>query len=200
MELKTKIKNNKAQIGTTLTWFTATFIIIFIIIVYLFVVLLLSGKSIPLGERQNVNIIDSEEYNKVLSSNFISFLNNKVSSEVEYEDVENIKDLLLFSLDPIISDNESMESLNGDINDLYTIYPDSINDEEVEERTSVFIGESRKILDEYCHYYTLQVPQGFIFPEDASLDFDISNVPWAKIIIPYKSHLIEVKYRQLREC
>ena len=193
--------NKKASIGTTLTYFFAFFVIVFIIIIYLFFVFAILGKNFFSGEGQTIDIersgIDIDE--EILFEEFVGFL--KSPTESNSNEYSNIEELILYSLDPFIENENLMKELNVDVNNLQDSYS-SLNVEEYEEgigRTDLLISESRKILDKRCDVYNLQVPQGFIWPENYQLgnlenDFEWSD--WTVIYIPYKGNIIEVKYRR----
>ncbi len=91
-------KNKKAQIGSTLVWVVATFIILFIMIIYLFGVGLLTAKSALVNTVKKITGFFSKDQISVIDQgtiqSFFAFMNTKVN----YNDKEiKVKELLIIS-------------------------------------------------------------------------------------------------------
>jgi hypothetical protein len=212
------MKNKKSQISTALTWWGA-FIIIF------FIILLFISASIIVSARKAVNSINFQEYGGSLKAqrSLIVLLNTPI--EVQGENMK-MKDLMLSSLDPYIeyrdyTKKNVVEKIGGDINEIEVHYPedgiidvDFFKETNAKERDRQVREFSKIILDPLCDEYFLKIPQGVIF--DKGPDFfarrslsDSDLIPsgqedrwggWASIKLPYKEHIVEIKYKILIRC
>lgn len=199
-----KINKKGSSIGAGMAWIVATFIIIFIMIIFIALTALSQGKSL-FGLKGNELRVDSEfNSNLILSENIFSYLNYKNSNG------DNIKDLLFKSLDNYLN-NEGIKKDITNINDLTNFLSDNEVQFILKEDNDKLFQTSQEFLDQGCSDYMLKIPQGvikkgfenFVSEEGMNLqveDFIADWTGWQKFKIPYEGHFIEIKYRQLRKC
>lgn len=213
-----KIKNKKAQIGPTLVWIVAAFIILFILIIFIATSLFLSLK------KEDIYISKESETRSDLPStiNLVSFLKTEVFGET-------MQNLILSSLDSYFE----IKSKNGEslVDWAFKTYlsPDSL--EKIDFNKAAFLfdenelkklprsdknfaKEFSKVLDPLCSEYYLQIPQGIVMSggrlsnkkilgEDPFYNKEDKLKVWTPTVsfnIPYKGRIFEIKYKQLREC
>jgi hypothetical protein len=224
-----KMKNKKAQIPTTLTWFVAFIIIFFIIILFISASIIIAGKKemSVLGMGSEIDVVQYGFEDLESQRSLISFLETPIEIDNKKE---KIKDLILSSLDSYIEDETGvyferfkiwdksiMKKLEGDLNKLDALRPQISREFFVKNQASLkddlVLTTSASILNEFCEDYMLKIPQGIIkkgekdfLPENNFETLNWKEIllknwsPRSEIKIPYKNQFIKIKYRQLKKC
>lgn len=219
--------NKKAQEDSTLVWIIATFIILFILIVYFFIAFSMTeNKSFSSKDVVKENeAYYSQDFS--LSENFFSILNSEINFNGKKEKVISA---IIDSFDSYFETKNS-EGINlvekyglDNYNDISRTTRDrKISDgfnanelDKIDNQNKELVDELKNILDKYCRKYRLAIPQGMI-TEKGKLESsdalgnriyfvmswgDISNewTPDVGFNISYKRFMTNIKFTQLIEC
>jgi hypothetical protein len=209
--------NKKAEVGTTLTWFAAIFVIVFILIIFLLTVFLMADKKI-LTSSDNLKQNDlgvSDELG--INENLFSILN----SEISYNG-KSIKayDAILDSFDTYFETRANgvslvekygvnkYEDISGTSRDkMVNSGFDNVELDKIYTQNQMLALELKKKLDLYCSKYKLAVPEGVLTEEgkfESSDNFENGIyegwTPVAKLSISYRGVFTEIRFTELKEC
>lgn len=215
--------NKKSQIGSTLTWLVAFFIIFFIIIIFLSFTALISAKKI-ISSGSDVGIEKYDSSVLKAQRHFLNFLNSpaKVNGKKK-----KMSELIISSLD-VYFDTKSEYPAQGSFVDSFGIYGlvDMLRSEArdrgfriedmqaIDEKKSEIASLISKKLKEDCSEFYILIPQALIneqglsaSPKVMGKDVFIDNydnllkfTPTISFKFYYKDKKIEIKYRELKEC
>jgi hypothetical protein len=173
------VKNKKAQIGNTITWFAAFLIIFFVMLLFMISSFYLAGKKsiksnneILLKEGDAVNLDVFEELNYVLDNKF------------DYEgDNVRILDFILYT-DSNADGNADIlfKELQKQLDGLCLSYMLEVPEGYVIRQEKDFVDEARAL-----------IYSGYNNDKDAW-----SN--WFTVKLPNKGKVTEIKYRRLKVC
>tara|TARA_Y100000310_G_scaffold339732_1_gene433362 strand:- start:1127 stop:1663 length:537 start_codon:yes stop_codon:yes gene_type:complete len=112
---KNKKTNKKAQTGTTLTWFVAFLIIVFIITLFVTATFILAArKNIPLfGWREKIKLVGGEVESLEAQRTLDVFLNFQTKED------QNMKDLIISSVNENKDSNKEFSELNTAIDGFF---------------------------------------------------------------------------------
>ncbi len=208
--------NKKADIGATITWMAAFFVIVFILLIlYLLPTTLLFATKGGVGK---IGVKFEEQENLIVTENQISYL----MTPLKFEDKdEKVEDLFLMMQDPYLN-KEFLEKINvydNNINDLNlylagisqeTLISYGIN-EDVENKNKEIIKELNKIFNDPCRDYIIKLPSGYLVKQrgeemikadyiDYLSDEYLSFFGISKIKFWYKNYPIEIIYMERIYC
>ena len=219
--------NKRAQIDSTLVWFFAIFIIMFILILFITIAFLMADKKSIFGTSSaNTNYISSSN-DPGTSQTLFSVLNSKISYNGKTESVMN-------SILDSFGSYTDAKSPNGSLVDKYGIgnyYDisrttksqmvsdgfDSLEIDKINSQNQMLALEVKKKLDLYCSKYRLGVPQGMITEEGKMVSSDsLGNriyfsmsmndpfpVDWSPVIkmnISYNGLMTDIEFTELEKC
>ncbi len=221
--------NKKSQIGSTLVWIVATLIILFILIVYLILTGLLTGKNELINGVKKITGFSASDAVSVIDlgsmQSFLAFLNKEVdyhesrikvrevliNSVERYNSIKDDKDKGLIDRYGIMvfdepSDNLKSKMLNQgfDEDDWKKFIEYQQNDHE--EMASLLINNFN-----YCGEFYLSIPQGILTKDGLKIKSTMSDVfsdNFARSdefapTISYSiiiGNLYEIKFRMLKKC
>ena len=189
--------NKRAQIDSTLTWFFAIFIIMFILIIFLVIVFLMADKK-SLTNANDLSVKDIGVLNEEgITQNLFALLNSPVDYNGKSEKV----------FDVIINlSEEYLENIDN-----YGIDSQEVSNLQTKNRESVRVISERGRI--FCSKFYLLTPFALI-SSDLSLpgkegninDYliqDIDESKYSPVVfynLNYSNYEIKIKYKQLKNC
>jgi len=205
----------KADIGSTLAWVFALFIIVFIMAVFVAVAFVMAGKlniANRFGSNPSQNKISYNPSSTGVKETLLTLLSTESNGKT-------FKTMILQSLDVYFdtqhASGKTLVGNIGDINLLSEQYLQIYNTKKMIEDDTILITEARKILDLICPKYMLKIPQGIILPGNENQPFERESSvedafaeskkmsEWSTAVtmdIPYRNQIIKLKFRILKEC
>lgn len=220
------IKEKKAQIAATLTWFFVFVIIFFIMLLFISACIAITSSKKIFGSIFTITSeIKESSYAFSETESLFAILNTEIEAEINgKKENKTIPELVEYSIEPYIHEN-NFEDFNerGMV-----IYDEALLSGLVGKPTSEFYSKtgadarnrilfenSKNLLNKICDGYVIVFPQGVIYREegkDAVYLKSLNDVPETEKIMldydryyslaffAYKGHIIKIKYKQLVKC
>jgi len=199
-----RIKNRKAQEASMITWIVATFILLFLLVLYLgFVLAWYSNKG-----GAEINLQSSEYGFGIISNSNLANVLNSITKVQQYKGFK-IYVALLKSLDIYLDNPVAMGGLDDNINILYSSSGSLRISREISVDNEKVEAELKKELEDYfdktCSKYIFTSPNIKIDKRDSKAKEEVQEEMLAfsqelTIKLPYKNQIVEIKYQQLKEC
>ena len=212
--------NKKGSVGTTLTWFVALFIIVFVMVLFIFLSTVLAGKKfLPfVGEgRSEIDLFVNSDYLATQRDTLVL-----LKEDVEFDGKNmSIKDATLLIMGPYLKSDVFSKLEVSDINDLY-LKRESLSPETLISGGVVYIDGKAVKEEEYfelinnslkddCFEYIFRFPLGYVYNLGKRESYGYGSPPGLSeydillgqpfiISIPYQEHMINIKLQSRKIC